>query len=229
MFLFFVNFNKLKKQNISSCVKIKFMGEPNKFVKNIPNMITMMRIVGSVAILFLVPLSLPFFIVYSITAITDALDGFIARKYNLTSRLGSIIDSIADILFYLAMAISIFPTLLRLFGWEHWSIVIIVTAIHLINYIICAIKFHRFSSIHTYADKMQGALICFLPFFLIGEIYWLYTSYVFAGGLICFYSAIELFLIHILAKEYSESNKSIFLLKRNNSKIEKNPDSNNLD
>jgi len=74
----------------------------NKGVKNmlkyIPNMITLTRII-------LIPVYIFYFskgnytfagIFFSISALTDFFDGFIARKFNLTSRLGKILDPLAD-------------------------------------------------------------------------------------------------------------------------------------
>ncbi len=68
------------------------------FKRNIPNLITLMRII-------LIPVYLYYFskgnytlagILFSTSAFTDFLDGFIARKYNLTTKLGKILDPLAD-------------------------------------------------------------------------------------------------------------------------------------
>ncbi len=67
-------------------------------LKYIPNMITLTRII-------LIPVYIYYFskgnytfagIFFSISALTDFLDGFIARKFNLTTRLGKILDPLAD-------------------------------------------------------------------------------------------------------------------------------------
>ncbi len=66
-------------------------------LKNLPNFITAMRMVGTVALLLTEPLSVCFYVVYALTGITDALDGFIARKLKVTSELGAKLDSAADL------------------------------------------------------------------------------------------------------------------------------------
>lgn len=78
---------------------------------NIPNIITIFRII-------LIPVYLYFFyskgvdkwtyagIVFIIAAISDLLDGYIARKYNLESKLGALLDPLADKLFVFAILIS---------------------------------------------------------------------------------------------------------------------------
>ena len=183
--------------------------------KNLANFITLIRIFGAVALIFLEPLSIPFFIVYGVCGFSDAIDGLVARKLGTSSQFGAALDSFSDLLFYGVMAAKIFPTLQRLLTLFQWIIIAVPTALHLIAYVICMIKFTKFSAIHTYANKVLGALVYFYPFFFIGEIALLYGLYMYIGGVIALYSSIETNLIHIVAKRYDEKNKSIFLVKRN--------------
>ena len=183
--------------------------------KNIANFITLIRIFGAIALIFLEPLSLPFFIVYGVCGFSDAIDGFVARKLGIQSAFGSVLDSFSDLLFYGVMAAKIFPTLQRLLTVFQWVIIAVPTGLHLIAYIVCMIKFGKFSAIHTYANKVLGALVYFYPFFFIGEIALLYGLYMYIGGVFALYSAVETNLIHIIAKRYDTRNKSIFLVKRN--------------
>ena len=78
---------------------------------NVPNCITCVRIIGALVLLWLKPLSTEFLIVYSLCGVSDALDGFIARATNTTSKFGTILDSIADLVFYSVMLLKVFPTL----------------------------------------------------------------------------------------------------------------------
>lgn len=78
---------------------------------NIPNLLTIIRI-------FLVPVYLYIFynggenrilysgLVFLLAGITDVLDGKIARKYNMTSKLGAALDPLADKLMTFAVLIS---------------------------------------------------------------------------------------------------------------------------
>ncbi len=68
---------------------------------NIPNLLTIARILLTIPICLLVYIenhagNLSAFILFSIAGITDFLDGYIARKYNLGSKLGKALDPIAD-------------------------------------------------------------------------------------------------------------------------------------
>lgn len=72
----------------------------HKFAK-VPDFLTLSRIVTTpvIAILALTPiLSLQYIALalFFLACITDMLDGYIARKFNLTSRLGGLFDSYAD-------------------------------------------------------------------------------------------------------------------------------------
>ena len=70
-------------------------------MKNIPNILTIIRMI-------LVPIfPIVFFsssvnahliatIIYVVAGLTDFLDGFIARKYNLISKVGTVLDPLAD-------------------------------------------------------------------------------------------------------------------------------------
>ena len=186
----------------------------NRLTRNIPNLITLIRIIGAVILIFLEPLSVSFLIVYAVCGASDALDGFAARKLHVTSVLGSLLDSLSDLVFYTVMAIKIFPVLVDLLEIYHWLILAVPFVFHMLGYLICAIKFKKFSAIHTYANKAMSFGIFFYPFFLIGGIYWLYTSYMIVGGLVALYSSIEICLIHLLSDSYDTSNKTIFHLLR---------------
>lgn len=78
---------------------------------NIPNLITIFRII-------LIPIFIMIFhsdmenrIIYSgliflLAGISDVLDGYIARKYNLTSKIGAVLDPFADKMMCFAVMIS---------------------------------------------------------------------------------------------------------------------------
>ena len=187
----------------------------NFFKKNAANLITLIRIFGAIALIMLEPLSLPFFIVYGVCGLSDAFDGLVARKLGVQSSFGSALDSLSDLLFYGVMAAKLFPTFQRLLLPYQWVIIGVPTALHFIAYIICAIKFSRFSAIHTYANKALGLLVYAFPFFFIGEIPLLWTIYMIVGGVIALYGSIEINLIHIIAKKYDTRNKSVFFIRRN--------------
>ena len=193
-----------------------------KIARSIPNIITSIRIIGAISILFFEPFSLVFFIVYGVTGVTDVLDGFVARKFHLESRLGAILDSVSDIIFLGVMAFKIMPTLIDVLPLWCWIIIIIPVFFHAMAYVVCAIKFKRFSAVHTYANKVMSAAIFCFPFTFIGMIPWIYQTYIIVFGSVAIYASIEINLIHFIAKRYDLRNKTIFFVKKNEKELEEN-------
>jgi len=70
---------------------------------NVPNILTMIRIFCTPLVIALFLINIPFGIgvlvalgIYILACITDFLDGYIARKYNLITDFGKFMDQIAD-------------------------------------------------------------------------------------------------------------------------------------
>lgn len=84
---------------------------------NIPNILTMLRIalVPVFAVFFFLPISSSHWItsgLFFIAALTDWFDGYIARNFDQTSKLGAFLDPVADKLMVsvaLVLLLSVFP------------------------------------------------------------------------------------------------------------------------
>ncbi len=68
---------------------------------NLPNKLTLLRIMMIPVVVVLLDLDFPFnnlvaLAVFILASITDTLDGYIARKYNLITDFGKFMDPIAD-------------------------------------------------------------------------------------------------------------------------------------
>lgn len=72
--------------------------QANADVLNLPNQITIARLILSVAVFVLIPFDYFWaaLVCFSLAAGTDWLDGYIARKYGLVTKLGRILDPFAD-------------------------------------------------------------------------------------------------------------------------------------
>lgn len=175
---------------------------------NIADIITLFRMVGTVSFIWLKPLSAGFFWVYALTGLTDMLDGWIARKTKTASDFGARLDSIADLLFYAVVLIRILPILLIKLPREIWYVVVAILCIRILAYIIAAVKYRLFSSMHTYLNKATGAVVFLIPFSLITDyavaFCWIVSAVAMAASL-------EELVIHIFRKDYGSNVKSIFI------------------
>ena len=80
-------------------------------MKHIANILTSCRILGSVLLLLFPVFSLAFCITYILCGFSDMIDGSIARKTNKTSRLGSQLDTIADLVFVSVSMVRLLPSI----------------------------------------------------------------------------------------------------------------------
>lgn len=133
-------------------------------MKAFVNGLTVSRIIGSIVMCFLSVLSIPFYIVYVYSGFTDFLDGFLARKFNVTSKLGSKLDSIADLTYYTVMMTKIWPYLCSHLYLSTWIIIWSVLGVRILLYLYIQIKYHHLISTHHFLNKLTGAMMFLLPF-----------------------------------------------------------------
>lgn len=174
----------------------------------IPNILTALRIVGAVGLLLVEPLSALFFAVYTFSGLTDALDGWVARKTGTASEFGAKLDSAADLLFYVVMMLRILPELVRrLPGWIwYWVGLIVLSRAAL--YAVVALRFHRFSSPHTYLNKLTGLFVFLIPYFTCGAALYGYSL---AACVVGTLSSAEEWALRLGTKVDQPERKSIFL------------------
>lgn len=169
----------------------------------IANYITLSRIILSILLLSFQEINLTFMIIYTICGLTDMIDGYIARKLNTSSELGSILDTISD-LFFSIVILKIIYTLLK----DIYLILFIIIAfLKLAAIFINYLKYKKFVIIHTYLNKLTGLLIFVLIYFLNTPNLNIYINILFLIGLI---TAIEEIFIAYTSKKLNLDQKSIF-------------------
>jgi hypothetical protein len=169
-------------------------------MKNIPNIITLSRIILSFSLLLIQPFTVLFLLVYSICGVTDMIDGYIARKTHTTSDLGSKLDSLADLIFMVTVMIVLFPFLTISKIILIW--IFLIAGIRFISLLIAYYKFHTFAFLHTYANKITGFFLFCIPYLF--EIYEI-TIIATIACTIASISAIEELTINIFSKELSRN------------------------
>lgn len=96
--------NKYKNELKNSINDLK---HKDTFYKQVPNLLTFMRLVGGIPAGLMYYLGNPTIALVLIAALwgTDAIDGKIARKYNIQSQLGADMDAFADKIMFLASSL----------------------------------------------------------------------------------------------------------------------------
>ena len=175
------------------------------------NTITALRIAGTIGLVFLTPFSTAFFAVYALTGVTDVLDGWVARRTHTATAGGAMLDSVADLFFYSVMLLKLRYSLWELLPRSIWWAVGAILLIRLCAYGTAAVKYRRWASLHTYLNKLTGAAVFLLPFFLRTPVAAVY------GWTVCGIAAaasIEEWLIHCGHESYASNVKTILKQKR---------------
>ena len=171
----------------------------------IANYISITRIFFSITLLFIRPLSMLFLLLYILCGITDIIDGYIARKTHTESRLGSKIDSIADLIMIIVLMFVLFP----FFHLNHSIImwVVIIGVIKVISIIIVFIKYRTFEIIHTYGNKIVGFVLFMYPI----SLYFIQSNIsLYIICIIASLAAFEEILINVSSDVLTANRKSIF-------------------
>lgn len=78
---------------------------------NMANIVTSIRILLSVIMLFSKVFSPAFYICYLAAGFTDMIDGSIARKLGTACKFGERLDTVADMVLVVAVAVKLLPVL----------------------------------------------------------------------------------------------------------------------
>ena len=129
--------------------------------KHLANILTGCRILGSILLLVFPAFSVAFYITYLFCGLSDMIDGTIARKTNSTSKFGSQLDTIADLIFVAASLFKLLPAI-HIPGWL-WIWGGVIAVIKISNIIWGYVSKKQFISLHTTMNKVTGLLLFLLP------------------------------------------------------------------
>ena len=127
----------------------------NKWL-TIPNIFSLSRIFS---VPFLIYLAYkghenPFLILLVLALSTDAIDGYLARKLNQITKLGTTLDSVGDMAMYFTVPIGawlLWPDIIK----ERYIYIIIAMLTFIIPILYALIKFGWMPSYHTYLAKFS--------------------------------------------------------------------------
>ena len=126
-------------------------------MKRLPNAISVFRIAGSLGLLFCDVAGWLFWLLYALCGISDMVDGWLARKLHVETKVGAVCDSVSDIVFVACCAIRLLPVLeIPVWLWI-WAGMIVI--IKMVNQVSALAVFKRFCFPHTWANKLTGLLL----------------------------------------------------------------------
>ena len=175
----------------------------------IPNILSLYRIIVFPFILYLVLAEKEylFSVFITISLVTDILDGWIARAFNMQTTLGARLDSWADTGTYILAFLAIY-----LFRWEeikpHLFLFLTFLVVMILSYIVVLVKFKGLIGLHTYLFKitgyLQGAFI--ITLFVWGFYPWLYYIALLFGIAAC----VEEIIIIVMLRQPATNVKGLY-------------------
>ena len=149
----------------------------------------------------------------AVSFFTDLIDGYLARKFKVTSILGTKLDSIGDDLTVLVGLIALFIMKLE-FIKQHMIVLIILLVLFLVQTSYAFIRYKKMTNFHTYLAKTAA---------LLQGVFLILAFFTEEPSLILFYAATivtmlelieEIILIHLLP-EWQANVKGIYWVLKN--------------
>lgn len=179
----------------------------------LPNLLTGFRFVAAPGLLWFAwnGYGIAFMALLAIAFLTDMLDGMAARLTGQVTPFGATLDSWADVITYLTIALCC---------WWLWPELVIrellyvglIVASCLLPALAGMLKFGRFTSYHTWAVKIAAATMGLTLYVLfLGGPPWLFRT----AAVLCILAAIEEIIITLLLPEPKSNLRSVWdVLKR---------------
>lgn len=180
----------------------------------VPNLLSAYRILAFpfIFVIALLKFESLFAILLILNLITDILDGWIARRFNMQTEFGARLDSIADFGTYFLAFMGVFIFKISDFG-PHIFIFITFISLFVFTQLISLMKFKRMSSLHLYSWKIggyiQGAFFTFL--FTLGfSVLFFYIAMIW--GILSF---LEHIAIQLISRNMESNQKGIYWILKN--------------
>ena len=125
------------------------------------DIITGIRIVCSIALLFFPAFSPAFYTLYVVAGVSDMIDGTVARKTGTVSDFGSKLDTAADFVLVAVCLIKMIPVLDIPIWLVIW--IIVIALIKVINILSGYVLRKEFAAVHTVMNKLTGIALFLLP------------------------------------------------------------------
>lgn len=181
----------------------------NPFIRQIPNILSAMRIAIAIAIMFIPPYETAFYVIYAFCGISDLFDGVIARALHIESRLGGTLDTIGDTLLTWTGCHVVFSNMEPLYPGL-LAAILAVFAVRIIGAVITLCRFRKFAMLHTAGNKIAMIILYLYPFFYtLTAKYGCVQEVVYSICALGILAGIEEIVIQCLVPELDESILSV--------------------
>lgn len=138
---------------------------------------------------------------------SDALDGFVARTYNLVTRRFAILDSTGDVLMLL-IGIYGFYFYETAFFLDNLPVISITIGLYLLQQTISLIRFGKITSFHTVSAKAAAVVqaVFLASMFIFGVIPWLFIITI----AISIIETVEEILLIFIIREWQYNLKGLY-------------------
>lgn len=128
---------------------------------NIADWFSFYRVMASPLLIVLILLEWRIFfaVLLTVSYLTDAIDGYLARKLRIISKRGSQLDSLGDQLTFI-IGLSGLYFFEREFIRENITIILIAFSPYIIQMILAYFKYGKATAFHTYLAKISAVIQC---------------------------------------------------------------------
>lgn len=180
----------------------------------LPDYLSLFRIFAAVGLLLfaIYDMRIAFSWLLTVGFISDALDGFIARKWTKPTERGAQLDSLGDAVIYFAAAVGVIFFFEPDFFFQHLFWLAVAVGLYLLQLSLAFFRYGKPSSFHTYSAKtaavVQGIFFVCTGFFEPWE--WLF--YIAIG--ITIIETLEEIVLLFVFKEPVTDVKGIYWVKK---------------
>ncbi len=135
--------------------------------ENIPNLLSIFRLIAAPFLFIVAWQGRPnlFLAILAVSLLSDAIDGYIARRLKVTSNTGARLDSWGDLVTYFTVAFCawwLWPEILQ----REVFFVVMGVVFFVLPALAGVIKFKKLPCYHTWATKIQAVLMCLAIYLL---------------------------------------------------------------
>ena len=172
------------------------------WVKQLPNTISVFRLLAALVLLAMAYLQMHTAFAWLLVPalFSDFLDGWLARKLRIESDLGTLLDSVADILLMLVIIVSIW-FLHPMVYQEHWQIFALVVGFWSFAHAAALFRYHRPASFHT--RLLQVGILLFGLFALVLFTYGFIPWMLYLAGTVSLLGGLEHLTLLVLLPEWT--------------------------